>query len=149
MLLCYLCPLLAYGQRCGGSIDYIVRNEAGEIIDPTLLLIKTDRIALGTIYLNHEGAIGQFGDREIKTVKTVHIRTGCGGSFKVELKYKGEIMKLIFHHVPELNFYVDSIAFRPGAYEIEFGYNGYDLKKVATKNNIVSPKAWQVSTNNQ
>jgi hypothetical protein len=132
-----------YAQRCGGSVTYIVRNKKGEIIDTEKVNLRLIRkIPIGgepVTYTGdqlHIGGVDSIirlrieerllepdeGDERVDSIKVLLIKTGCGMHLvEVALEYKSRIMLLRFHNIPgDLNFYVDSVPFREGTYEIDF-----------------------------
>ena len=113
----------AYAQRCGGDLSYTVRNKQGEIID-------ADKVELGYIRsfvsdgaepLIDYGHPWNYVTRD-DSMKMLTVETRCGQYLvEVALKYEGRAMLLRFHNIPpELNFFVDSVPFGEGIYEIDF-----------------------------
>ncbi len=152
-----------YAQRCGGDVNYIVRNESGVIADPEEVGLKFVRVTLD----NSPKPAIEYGKtypvRDIHSLKTVRFPTGCGVYLaEVALEVEGRLMLLRFHHIPmELNFFVDSLPFQEGTFEIDFkssmelggmelnceGLKGKDgklvLRDIARAGRLVSATNWE------
>lgn len=109
------CSEQIYAQRCGGWVHYIVRDESGAISDPEKAGFKVVRIGK-TEYGTKASVSG------IESIKTVFIQTHCGVSLaEVRLQIESRVMLLRFHNLPaETNFFVDSLPFQEGTFEIDF-----------------------------
>lgn len=120
------CAAQIHAQRCGGDVRYIVREESGAITaltDPTNLSIKFVRVNGGDYTAKHfrdSGSSGFVSDSE--PIRIIRIQTGCGHlSAEVGLELAGKLMLLRFRNLPgELNFFVDSLPFQEGTFEIDF-----------------------------
>lgn len=114
-LLLFGCSQQIYAQRCGGWMQYIVRDENGMIQDPQKTLLKSVRV--GTTESETKDSVGGSD-----SLKTVIINTGCGLSLaEVRLQIESRVMLLRFHNLPaETNFFVDSLSFQEGTFEIDF-----------------------------
>jgi hypothetical protein len=114
------CSEHIYAQRCGGDLSYIVRNKKGEIIDAEKAGLKYIR----TVIYKGEEPITNYGYpwKHIDSAKMLNIKTYCGMYLaEIALEYEGRMMLLRFHNIPaELNFYIDSVPFEEGIYEIDF-----------------------------
>ena len=113
----------AYAQRCGGDLSYTVRNKQGEIIDAEKVELRYVRrfISDGSEPITEAGHPWNYVTRD-DSMKMLRVETGCG-YYRVEvaLKYEGHTMLLRFRGIPpELNFFVDSIPFQEGTFEIDF-----------------------------
>jgi hypothetical protein len=133
MLILSGCLEQTFAQRCAGDISYIIRNERGEIIDAETVELQYIR------RFEHNGMESFAGFRsptyaqDYDAVKMLEFQTRCGLDLaEVALKYEGHTMLLRFHNIPaELNFFVDSVPFREGTYEIDFkNRSGYTLTGV-------------------
>jgi hypothetical protein len=134
------CSEQIYAQRCGGDVSYIVRNESGEIIDPEEVGLKFVRVKITNsstepvIEYENENSV-----RDVDSIKTVRFPTGCGVYLaEVALEIEGRLMLLRFHHIPmELNFFIDSLPFQEGTFEIDFKSNtrleGMELNREGLK----------------
>ena len=111
-----------FAQRCAGHLRYIIRNERGEIIDIEKVELKYIRRFMNDApspLPNNEGPRYEGG---YDSVQPLDVKTECGLNLaEVALKYEGHTMLLRFHNIPpELAFFVDSVPFREGTYEIDF-----------------------------
>ena len=104
-----------YAQRCGGWMRYVVRDESGAIKDPERAGLKVVRV--GPTEYETTNSVGGSD-----SLKTVFIHTYCGVSLaEVSLKIESRVMLLRFHNLPaETNFFVDSLSFQEGTFEIDF-----------------------------
>jgi len=104
-----------YAQRCGGWVRYIVRDENGTITDPETAGLKFVRVN-GIEYGIKESVAG------VESIKAVGFQTHCGKRLvEVVLQIESRVMLLRFHNLPaETNFFVDSLPFQEGTFEIDF-----------------------------
>jgi hypothetical protein len=132
-----------YAQRCGGDLTYVLRNTKGEIIDeekidlkyvqnsgayyPKDLITYDGGQVLGSVYLGRhpidENVINpeKQSDRS-DWVKILRFTTACGKSLiEIELEHESQTMLIRFLNIPaETNFFVDSIPFQEGTFEMDF-----------------------------
>ena len=103
-----------YAQRCGGWVRYIVRDKGGAITDPESAGLKFVRVN-GTDYLKDNIA-------GVESIKGVGFQTHCGKRLvEVMLQIESRVMLLRFHNLPpEIDFFVDSLPFQEGTFEIDF-----------------------------
>lgn len=124
-------PVTSYAQRCGGDLTYFPRNIKGEIMDeekidltyvqnskayfPKDLITHDGGQTLGSVYLGREKQNDDW-------VKILRFSTGCGVAFiEIELEHEDQSMLIRFLNIPaEMNFFVDSIPFQRGTYEMDF-----------------------------
>jgi hypothetical protein len=152
-----------YGQRCGGDVKYILRNERGETVNTEKVVLKFMRKIPGPhgIPVTYAGdqirseslddriwrlrieerlLLPDEGDERVDSIKVFQIHTGCGMHLvEVALEYESRVMSLRFHNIPEeLNFFVDSLPFREGTFEIDFkgdmGLKGQKLDREGVRN---------------
>ncbi len=132
-----------YAQRCGGDLTYFLRNTKGEIIDeekidlryvqnsgayyPKDLITFTGGQVLGSVYLGRYGIDQTVINPEKRSertdwVKILRFTTACGKSLiEIELEHENQIMLIRFLNIPaETNFFVDSIPFQAGTFEMDF-----------------------------
>jgi len=133
---------VVYSQRCGGTLDYLVRDEKGELLSADLVEAKVLEIMLpsGAHATNLEFYLPSYLHTSVRYARTteyskedlerapksLRFRTGCGVQLiKVALEYRNKRMVLVFRNVPsEANFYVDSLPFQAGKFEIKCGPGG-------------------------
>ena len=115
ILLLFGCSQQIYAQRCGGGVQYVVRDESGAIKDPEKAELKVVRV--GSKEYETTNSVGGSD-----SLKTVFIHTRCGLSLaEVTLKIASRVMLLRFHNLPaEIDFFVDSLSFQEGTFEIDF-----------------------------
>ena len=137
-----------YAQRCGGDFVYWVRDQNGDLIaDKEKLEMKYQRPhpttgepvtkvgeeLFGPVHLvKHpieENVVTP--DERTEWVKVLRIQTQCGLRFaEVGLEYANQKMVLRFLNMPpETNFFLDSLPFQEGTFEIDFKSDMY-LKSV-------------------
>lgn len=133
-----------YAQRCGGDFVYFVRNQKGDLIDDKEKLIMRhqkystasremvtkveDQMFTPVHLVKHpidEKVVTP--DEHTEWVKVLRIQTQCGREFaEVELEYEDQKMVLRFHNMPpETNFFLDSLPFQEGTFEIDFKSDMY------------------------
>lgn len=112
-----------YAQRCAGWVRYIVRDENGRITDPETAGLKFVRIGSHEYGIKASVAgIESESVARIDLIKTVGFETYCGLRLvEVMLQIERREMLLRFHNLPaDTNFYVDSLPFQEGTFEIDF-----------------------------
>ena len=138
-----------YAQRCGGDLTYFLRNTKGEIIEGEkieLKLVRQSRLEGHPFTFYPQDSITYNGDRFLgpghlvrypieetltkqvqpsertEWVKVFRIKTGCGLPFiEAAFEYENQMMVIRFHNIPaETNFFVDSVPFQQGTFEIDF-----------------------------
>ena len=132
-----------YAQRCNGDFVYFLRNQKGDLIDDKEKVdLKRQRYPTSEGLVTHVGE-QMFGpvhlvkhpiDETVVTpnentewVKVLRIKTRCGLSFaEVELEHENQKMVLRFLNSPaETNFFLDSLPFQEGTFEIDFKSDMY------------------------
>jgi len=164
------CSEQIYAQRCGGDVSYIVRDGSGAINalnGPGTVRLKFIRINPSnnsTEPVSESGKKNSAGDTD--PVKIVRVKTGCGLALaEVGLEIEGRVMLLRFYNLPgETNFYVDSLPFQEGTFEIDFkrqmGLGNQELNREGLRDTdgrlflrgtahagyLVSANNWKVAT---
>jgi hypothetical protein len=108
----------------GAIKDYELRKTRGEKGVPASQLSKAD--------LESEKSYRKPRNIESLHLSTIAIRMGCGLQLvELSLKYDGDLMKLRFVNVREMDAVLDSVPFQSGTFEIDFDrvYNGYPTDK--------------------
>jgi hypothetical protein len=122
-------------QRCAGSVDYLIRDNKGEIVSAskitiTVLPIKgyedwgygrhSYRSTHAFDIKSHSRGSNPRGEMDSEPESLV-FGTGCSRPLiSVKLEYRKATMVLHFKNVPrESNFYVDSPPFQEGEFEID------------------------------
>lgn len=126
-----------YAQRCAGHLLLVLRDKEGTIMDTQNVRLRylkngpsiyeDDQISLQSAQLirykfeERMGGPDKPSDRS-DSIKVLRIFTGCGIKLvEAALEYDNQHMLLRFRNVPaELDFFVDSVPFRRGTYEIDF-----------------------------
>lgn len=128
-----------YGQRCGGDFVYWVRDQNGDLIDDKNKLemkyVRSNPTTGGEVTKVSEELLGLVNlvkhaidenvvtpDERTEWMKVLRIQTHCGLRFaEVALEYENHKMVLRFHNMPpETNFFLDSLPFQDGTFEIDF-----------------------------
>ena len=123
-------PPVSAAQRCAGTLDYVVRDESGRIMSAANVSIVSVAYCAFQRMSNRfpSAAISRHDEAERfdPAAETIMFSTECGKPFvHVELEYNGMRMYLVFKNVPsELNFYVDSLPFQEGRFQIDLEPNG-------------------------
>ena len=123
-----LLPASASAQICAGSsLRYVVRDEAGKVIDPTGIYQTDTRSAINELKDAQKVLKGIAGN----SVSVVHARGMCNFREPVQmvLKLKGKEMTLSFlmprfTEYESRSFLVDSIPFREGKFSIDLAGEG-------------------------
>jgi hypothetical protein len=126
---------LGASQRCGGSLDYLIRDERGAIISASQIKVTVLPVAgeedssFGmTPYRSARGYTYYHRSPEDRTrndigpePESLTFPTNCSRPLiDVKLEYRNMLMILHFKQVPdELNFFVDSMPFQEGEFEIK------------------------------
>jgi hypothetical protein len=124
---------VAYPQRCGGTLDYLIRDEKGKLLSADQVRAGLAEIERGILYPNisrpsyllssvRYAPNTEYPMEELERApKSLQFKTGCKTRLKsVALTYRNQVMILVFRNVPvEANFYVDSLPFQAGMFEIE------------------------------
>ena len=116
-----------YAQRCGGDFVYVLRNQKGELIDDKE---KVDARQMSEMVHLVKFPIDEkvvSPDEHAEWVKVLRIQTQCGRRFaEAELEYENQKMVLRFLNMPpETNFFLDSLPFQEGTFEIDFKSDMY------------------------
>jgi len=121
-------PASASAQICAGSsLRYVVRDEAGKVIDPTGIYETPTRSAIDELKDAQKVLKGIAGN----SVNVVHARGMCNfrEPFQMVLKLKGKEMALSFlmprfGEYESRSFLVDSIPFHEGKFSIDLAGEG-------------------------
>jgi hypothetical protein len=124
----YLVPVNANAQICAGSnLRYVVRDELGKVIDATGVYEPKDDSKIDELKDVQKVIKGTTGS----SVRVIRVNGMCNfrEPVKITLKRKGQNMNLVFRmprftEYESRSFLVDSLAFRPGAFEIDLSGPG-------------------------
>jgi hypothetical protein len=120
-------------QRCGGTLDYLIRDEKGKLLSADQIRAEVAESGRSIVFPNlsrpsyllssvHYAPNTEYSIEELERApKSLQFKTGCMTRLnKVALLYRNQVMILAFMNVPaEANFYVDSLPFQAGGFEIE------------------------------
>jgi hypothetical protein len=167
---------VAYRQCCCATLDYLVRDEKGKLLSADRVKAEVLEKVWGNggdsgdlrfhlpSYLlssvHNAGNTGYSMEELERAPKSLQFETGCVTRLiKVALEYRDQRMILSFRNTPfETTFYVDSLPFQAGEFEIECSRRGSgeilgklsskdldnekDLKKLKGAA-VVSAKQWK------
>lgn len=119
------CSEQIHAQRCNGDLRFIVRDESGAFADPENVgfnFVRTKRGNSSTEPVIEAEPGSNYVLYEFDSIKTVIFETGCGKLLaEMVLQIGSRVMLLRLHNLPaETNFFVDSLPFQEGRFEIDF-----------------------------
>lgn len=144
----------ADAQYCGGTLEYVVRDKNDRVMEASALEILENKPSAALAYVRKPSRanVEAYENRKLKKrnaaaedhanrkpsniegmhVSTFAIRMGCGlPLLELTLKHEGEVMKLRFLNISEMDSALDSLPFQSGTFEIDFAkvYAGYPTDK--------------------
>lgn len=122
-------------QRCAGSVDYLIRDDKGEIISASQITVTVLPVEgyqnwgygrhpyrSTRAFDSKSSSPGSNPRRElVSEPESLVFGTGCNRPLiSVKLESRKVTMVLQFKNIPsELNFYIDSLPFQEGEFEID------------------------------
>ena len=117
----------AAGQRCGGTVTYVVRDKNDRIIDASKVeVIKNEPAHAASIQppggagMLIPGKASQKSDNVERMPVSIFAVVDCNlPLLELSLKHDGDVMNLRFVTFLDVGWVIDSLPFQPGTFEID------------------------------